>query len=75
MEEQQRRRLPGRAEGQRLGRCELAAFLQAVAVVFTSLALSDPAWLLVRVSGEEGVYGVSYFLHHGFSLNFTQPGE
>ncbi|KAM9330325.1 uncharacterized protein PAF06_012038 [Gastrophryne carolinensis] len=67
MEEPQWR--PGRAEGHR---CELAAFLQAVALVFSCLALSDPAWLLVRVDGAERVYGVSYFLHQGF--NFTEPG-
>ncbi|XP_068130820.1 transmembrane protein 127-like [Hyperolius riggenbachi] len=65
-------RAVGRAEGGAAERCEGAALLQAVAVMFAGLALSDPAWLQVRVGGEQLVYGASYILHHGF--NFTETG-
>ncbi|KAM5193943.1 uncharacterized protein ACMZJ9_020998 [Mantella aurantiaca] len=59
-------------EGERGARCEMAALLQALAVLCASLALSDPGWLLLRVDGEQLVYGASYILHHGF--NFTETG-
>lgn len=60
-------------EGERGARCEMAALLQALAVLCASLALSDPGWLLLSVDGDQLVYGASYILHNGF--NFTETGE
>ncbi|XP_040191433.1 uncharacterized protein LOC120924533 [Rana temporaria] len=59
-------------EGERGARCEMAALLQALAVLCASLALSDPGWLLLSVDGDQLVYGASYILHNGF--NFTETG-
>ncbi|XP_077334147.1 uncharacterized protein LOC143975560 [Lithobates pipiens] len=60
-------------EGERGARCEMAALLQALAVLCASLALSDPGWLLLSVDGDQLVYGASYILHHGF--NSTESGS
>nr|DBA29470.1 TPA: hypothetical protein GDO54_009694 [Pyxicephalus adspersus] len=59
-------------ERERGARCEMAALMQALAVLCACLALSDPAWLLLRVDDEQLVYGASYIIHHGF--NFTESG-
>ncbi|XP_018426199.1 PREDICTED: uncharacterized protein LOC108798887, partial [Nanorana parkeri] len=61
-----------RMERERVARCEMAALSQALAVLCACLALSDPGWLLLRVDGDELVYGASYIIHHGF--NFTETG-